>query len=131
MRRPHPVGSSRIGSWLDRLEPIPALGIGVLTAEARLSSLTDAAPAGRGTVMSGRGCASVRLRVIGIKLESGVCQDSANFARDALTRIDPDYRASEGRRRVVAVSRTSDAGAGFTRREPERVRTGERAGRPG
>lgn len=34
--------------------------------------------------------------MIGIKLESGVCQDSAHFARDALTRIDPDYRASEG-----------------------------------
>src|SRR6266852_1895862 len=34
MRRPHPVGSSRIGSWLDRLEPIPALGIGVLNGEA-------------------------------------------------------------------------------------------------
>ena len=46
--------------------------------------------------MSGRGCASVRLRVIGIKLESGVCQDSALFARDALTRMTPDYRASEG-----------------------------------
>jgi hypothetical protein len=40
--------------------------------------------------------AGVRLRVIGIKLESGVCQDSVNFARDALTRITPDYRASEG-----------------------------------
>src|SRR6266446_2657298 len=34
MRWPHPVGSSRIRPWLDRLEAITALGIGVLNGEA-------------------------------------------------------------------------------------------------